>query len=252
MWMHDCCVVTIPKMTEVNPQVSQKIMRSSPIGLILDVPDTPYENKGGKVYPLNPVIHNIPNEIGHRTYAIILNGGMYPEANYLAAWNSCSYVYRTLVQGYGVPKDHIYPLMSDGDDPAADTHDLANKILISQNLDLDGDGVPEIKDAATKANINAVFSLLNNKMQPGDQLFFFGMDHGGRGKDCVGDSTIISYLCLWKPSSINFWLNSDITKSKKEHIFTEVELMEKLQPLINIRSDLQWNFWTMSFRRICK
>lgn len=127
-------------MTEVNPQVSQKIMRSSPIGLILDVPDTPYENKGGKVYPLNPVIHNIPNEIGHRTYAIILNGGMYPEANYLAAWNSCSYVYRTLVQGYGVPKDHIYPLMSDGDDPAADTHDLANKILISQNLDLDGDG----------------------------------------------------------------------------------------------------------------
>lgn len=233
MWMHDCCVVTIPKMTEVNPQVSQKIMRSSPIGLILDVPDTPYENKGGKVYPLNPVIHNIPNEIGHRTYAIILNGGMYPEANYLAAWNSCSYVYRTLVQGYGVPKDHIYPLMSDGDDPAADTHDLANKILISQNLDLDGDGVPEIKDAATKANINAVFSLLNNKMQPGDQLFFFGMDHGGRGKDCVGDSTIISYLCLWKPSSINFWLNSDITKSKKEHIFTEVELMEKLQPLIN-------------------
>lgn len=142
-------------------------------------------------------------------------------SNYSAAWNTCSYMYRTLVNGYGIPKSHIFPLMADGTDPGTDTHNLENGTFYSQNLDLDGDGNDEIEYAATKANINSVFTTLYDVMQDGDQLFFFGMDHGGASNDTA-------YMCLWAPGTT--W-HSSLSKIQN-NILTDNELVSYIQPLL--------------------
>ena len=75
-----------------------------------------------------------------RTYAVILSGGVDKFSNYERYWNDCSFIYQTLVNKYGVPKQNIYPIMSDGDNPAVDMH-CPSGSFVSQPLDLDFDGV---------------------------------------------------------------------------------------------------------------
>lgn len=63
-------------------------------------------------------------------------------SNYERYWNDCSFIYQTLVNKYGVPKENIFPLMSDGDNPNEDMR-LTTGGFASQSLDLDNDGVNE-------------------------------------------------------------------------------------------------------------
>ena len=60
--------------------------------------------------------------------------------NYERYWNDCSFIYQTLVNKYGVPKENVYPIMSDGNNPAADMRSISGTYL-SQPLDLDNAGV---------------------------------------------------------------------------------------------------------------
>ena len=123
-------------------------------------------------------------------YAVIINGGIDAQYNHERYWNHCSAVYQTLVYLYGVPKSHIYVLMSDGTDPAADMH-MISGLYQSSPLDLDGDGLADIQYAATRANIASVFNTLSNTLTSNDNLFVFTTDHGGQ------TSGQQSYLCLW-------------------------------------------------------
>lgn len=111
-------------------------------------------------------------------YAVIISGGSDPYNNWIRFWNDCSAMYKTLKTIYGFTDDHIYVLMSDGTDPGADRH-LNNDTYDSSPLDLDNDGVNDVKYAATKANINTVINTLSSTLTPNDYLFIFSTDHGG-------------------------------------------------------------------------
>lgn len=50
-------------------------------------------------------------------WAVIISGGVDMYNNYERYWNDCSWIYKTLRQTYGYPKNHIIPLISDGTDP---------------------------------------------------------------------------------------------------------------------------------------
>ncbi len=195
-WQHDCYVLTIPKATttDINTIRPRKLLRKMPPKenyAPLLVKNRYGSNANTKPLVKKAVSSNSNNVTAQRTYAIILSGGINKNANHERYWNDCSFIYQTLVNKYDIPKENIYPIMSDGDDPAVDMRCVSGGYK-SQSLDLDFDGIDEIKLAATKTNVKSTLSTLSNKLNKDDHLFIFVIDHGG-----TDDYNTNSYICLW-------------------------------------------------------
>lgn len=200
-WQHDCYVLTIPKSTtaDINTLVPRKESRKMPPQEDYDpllVKNRYGSNANSKPQVRKTASSNGNNEAAQRTYAIILSGGVNKNSNYERYWNDCSFIYQTLVNKYCIPKGNIYPIMSDGNNPAADMRSISGGYK-SQPLDLDNDGVDEIKLAATKANVKNTLGTLANKLNKDDHLFIFVIDHGG-----TDDYNTNSYICLWNYESL--------------------------------------------------
>ena len=130
-------------------------------------------------------------EKASHTYAVIISGGVSPFMNNERYWNDCSFIYQTLTNRLGVPKDQIIPIMSDGNDPGADMFSLSG-VYTSQPLDLDHDGENENILPATRNSMYETFKSLDKKMHDGDHLFVYVIDHGG-----WDDTLKRAYICLW-------------------------------------------------------
>lgn len=200
-WQHDCYVLTIPKATrkDINTIRPRKVLRKMPPKedyAPLLVKNRYGSNANSKPHVRKAASSNGSNEVAQRTYAIILSGGVNKNSNYERYWNDCSFIYQTLVNKYSIPKGNIYPIMSDGNNPAADMRSISGGYK-SQPLDLDNDGVDEIKLAATKANVKNTLGTLANKLNKDDHLFIFVIDHGG-----TDDYNTNSYICLWNYESL--------------------------------------------------
>jgi len=125
-------------------------------------------------------------------YAVIISGGWNQWSNYPRYWNDCAFFFNTLKQ-YGFLDDNITVLFADGTDPAVDRPDGR-----SSPLDFDGDGVPDIRYSATKANITLVFNQLAATLGPNDILYIFTTDHGGaQDGNAAPYSTPDVVLYLW-------------------------------------------------------
>lgn len=227
-WHHDCYTVSIPKRNN-----RENLLTHSPLKVSCGYPPdgnfVPMEttNRYGDAAHIKPivkkgVITDNQKNIAERTYAVIINGGVEKLVNRERYWNDCSFIYQTLVNRYGVPKSHIYPLMSDGNDPADDMIKADLSSYCSQSLDLDFDGIDEIEYSATKENIMAVFNRLESILKKDDHLFLFVMDHGGCDKltNNITNQTTYhnAYICLWGDSK------------KAENRLYNYELKELLAP----------------------
>lgn len=113
------------------------------------------------------------------SYAVIINGGCDKEHNYERYWNNCSFMYKTLKDIYHYSEDHIYVIMSDGTNPAADRKLCNSGKYDSSPLDLDGNGTNDVRYSATRENISTVFNNLAEKLTEKDNLFIFMTGHGG-------------------------------------------------------------------------
>lgn len=195
-WEHDCYLLTIPKTVNTdNVPVTTKTLSLPPttgeyVPLLV-------KNRYGDIQNTKPIMVSKSdfgdvNPAGSRTYALIISGGISPISNHERYWNDCSFIYQTLTHAYHVPKENIYPIMSDGTDPGKDMRLYTGGEYVSQPLDLDGDGRAEIEMAATKANIKNTLKSLESKVNEDDHLFIFVIDHGG-SVDMVSES----YICLW-------------------------------------------------------
>ncbi len=193
-WEHDCYVLSIPKTTSgpmSDLKVTQKIRyKLPPAGEFVPLA---VKNRYGSNAEAKPIVakSNAANPVATRTYALILSGGVNKLCNNERYWNDCSFIYKTLVNRYGIPKSNIYPLMADGNDPAEDMLTVTGGFK-SQPLDLDGDNVADIKLAATKTNISSTLNTLKSKISKDDHLFIFVIDHGG-----TDDFKTTSYINLW-------------------------------------------------------
>lgn len=196
-WEHKCYVLRFPKITDVvhneDVMLAKEQLTFPPNGnyVPLYVKNRYGLNANQKPYVAKDTQTNAYSPASQRTYAVIISGGCYPFINYERYWNDCSFIYQTLVNKYGVPKDHIYPIMSDGIDIAPDMHSIQGG-LVTQNLDLDGDGNDDIKLAATKSNVTNTLLSLATKLKKDDHLFVYVIDHGG-----TTDNGSQSYICLW-------------------------------------------------------
>lgn len=197
-WEHECYVLTIPKniTTSVDVAVpsSKELRKLPPSGNY--APLLVKHRYGIFNAESKPTVTKVPQSnaaktVAQRTYAIILSGGVNKMSNYERYWNDCSFIYQTLVNKYGVPKENIFPIMSDGDNLSADMRCTLGGFK-SQPLDLDNDGVADIKLAATLPNIASTLKTLGTTLQEDDHLFFYVIDHGG-----TTDYNTNSYICLW-------------------------------------------------------
>ncbi|MDE7402095.1 MAG: C13 family peptidase [Muribaculaceae bacterium] len=195
-WEHECYRVTVPRNTtslfSINIS-SITTLKTPPPG---DFEPVDRVNRYGSYATIRPIvpksgINNGSFSDNDNTYAIILSGGICKEANHIRYWNDCSFIYQTLVNKYGIPKNHIYPLMADGDNPAVDTQTVQGQ-YISQSLDLDLDGENEISLAATKTNFQSTLNTIKQQIGRNGQLFLYVIDHGGST-----DFKSKSYICLW-------------------------------------------------------
>lgn len=204
-WEHECYVCKVPRMVNGNAQLSPRNVdmesRSTPpSGNYVPLSVTNRYDSNANIKPV--VIKTFSSNdaeataVAQRTYAIILSGGIRAVSNYERYWNDCSFIYQTLVNKYGVPKENIYPIMSDGSNPGEDMRCTAGGFQ-SQPLDLDFDGVPDIELAATKANVQATLSSLENALNEDDHLLFYVIDHGGSDDDISS-----SYICLWNGETL--------------------------------------------------
>lgn len=197
-WEHECYLIKIPynfNITTDYPHNINKKQMSLPPSSGIYVQLFP-KNRYGINAEIKPLVRQstLTNEdltAAQRTYAIILSGGISRYSNYERYWNDCSFIYQTLVNKYGVPKENIYPIMSDGQNPAEDMRKTTGGFA-SQSLDLDFDGVNDIKLAATKANVQSTMNKLANILQKDDHLFIYVIDHGSSDDELTN-----SYICLW-------------------------------------------------------
>ena len=142
-------------------------------------------------------IYSADPEVASRTYAIILNGGIDRDNNYSGYYIHCSWIYRVLHDGYGIPKSHIWAVMADGTDPEYDYTDSKGKPR-SSNPDLDGDGEDEIRYSATRVNVKKTIDEIASQIRKNDNLFIFVADHGHTDSEDIDISTI----CLWNKEEL--------------------------------------------------
>lgn len=197
-WEHACCLKTIPKKVKeygfpVSPYVTTQRLRIPPSGEMepVSVHNRYGANANHKPRVAKKNLSASVKEAARRTYAIILSGGICPIANAERYWNDCSFIYQTLVNTYGVPKANIYPIISDGNDPGKDMM-KPDGTFVSSPLDLDFDGQPDIYGNARRETVENALNELKLKMNDGDQLFFYVIDHGSKGN-------------AYKQSYINMW-----------------------------------------------
>ncbi|WP_024999574.1 C13 family peptidase [Prevotella falsenii] len=200
-WEHDCYIVRVVKRIGEyqSPAPQSTKLRLPPMGNFspLEVKNRYGTHANLKPYVKKESLSNEAKSTAERTYAVILSGGHNQYSNHERYWNDCSFVYQTLVNKYGVPKNNIAVVMSDGTDPAADMH-LTTGGYKSSPLDLDYDGQPDIQYAATRTNVKNVLSKLSQRIGKDDHLFFYVIDHGGT-KDYKNQS----YICLWNGESLH-------------------------------------------------
>lgn len=205
-WEHNCYTVRVPRV--IDASVSTVPLRKTAQRMAGSEDYIPMElnsvkkigdiNAASKPYVPKTYQNLSSSELAasRRTYAIILSGGANKNNNNERYWNDCSFIYQTLVNRYGVPKDNIIPIMSDGNNPDEDMR-LVRGGYASQNLDLDGDNEPDIELAATNDNVSSALLSLYNRMGKDDHLFFYVIDHGG-SDDYISES----YICLWNGGTL--------------------------------------------------
>lgn len=202
-WHHNCSLYAVPKVVPSNYDLDdipvEYERRSMPpsqydfmpynirnslrdnASLQIRVPNYQEVNGGDSII----------NEAAEHTYAMIISGGYNKYSNYGRYWNDCSYIYQTLRNKYGIPKNNITLLMADGDNPADDMVKTDWTGYQSSPLDLDFDSLADLHLAATRTNVFNVLSSYAQSLTSEDHLFIYVIDHGSY--DNAGNSMI----CLW-------------------------------------------------------
>ncbi|MCM1071339.1 MAG: C13 family peptidase [[Clostridium] fimetarium] len=210
-WEHECYLVSVYNLTDPPALAALRMPPNVDMTPVL-VSNRYGASANDKPNLASSELSNEVREVARRTYAMIISGGANKNSNYERYWNDCSFVYQMLVKTYGVPKENISVLISDGTDPSADMLTVSGTYK-SSPLDLDGDGVADTEYAATKDNVKQVLTSLSNKLNADDQLFIYVIDHGGT-HDYAGKS----YIWLWNMETLEDyelgeWIKPFVNKS---------------------------------------
>lgn len=116
-----------------------------------------------------------------RSHFVLISGGGDPANNGIRFWADTAMLYSTLTLKYGIRKDRIHVLMSDGTSDGKDANlgDYYNPVLVSSPTDLDGDGEADVDGAATIQEwFNVFTNVLPSTVTKDDQVMVFLTSHG--------------------------------------------------------------------------
>ncbi len=122
-----------------------------------------------------------PKEKKENIHAILVNGAYNSKMNHPRYWNNLSLFYITL-KSIGV--DNFYILNSDGKNTSVDKSErsflgmVSNEIYENSELDLDLDGIDDIKYDSSINSLENVLSELSKEIKPEDKIILFFTDHG--------------------------------------------------------------------------
>jgi len=207
-WEHPCKYVYIDANVEPAKSdyfVIDSVCPPDNVKLVPAYKPNRYGDKGTMKPYVPKVLSNNPNPAAGNTYAVILNGGMQMTSNHERYWNDCSFIYKTLINTYEIPKRNIKVIMSDGTNDGEDMN-MIDGNFCSSPLDLDDDGSDDIEYAATKKNLQTVMNEMARKLTDDDHLMIFVTGHGGYD---VREQS--SYMYLWNreklyPNELNSYL----------------------------------------------
>ncbi len=141
-WEHECYTIIIPKSSDLpaSPKFPLNMTKRTlpPTGSYRKYT---FKNRYGSTYNSKPhiakkTLSNEERKDAQNTYAVILSGGINKISNHERYWNDCSFIYQTLVNKYGIPKDNIFPIMADGDNPSPDMNPIVGDFLDLNHLTL--------------------------------------------------------------------------------------------------------------------
>ena len=112
------------------------------------------------------------NPVAANTHVLLINASPTPVSNYQRYWNDLSYLYTVLTRRYGISKDNIDILCSDGTDPDTDMYDGADGLISSSN-DFDNDGVDEDVYSAHKQCLQQLMYNYAEDLGEDDNLLIF-------------------------------------------------------------------------------
>ena len=202
-WRHNCSLYAVPKVVPSNYDLDDIPVEYERLSMPPSQYDLmPYNignslRNNASLQIRVPYFHeinsgdSITNEAAEHTYALILSGGYNKYSNYGRYWNDCSYIYQTLRNKYGIPKNNITLLIADGDNPADDMIKTDWTGYQSSPLDLDFDSIADLHLAATKTNVFNILSSYAQSLTSDDHLFIYVIDHGSN------DNSGNSMICLW-------------------------------------------------------
>ena len=107
------------------------------------------------------------------TYAVLFSGGANPDNNRDYYYTDTLDMWDVAVNTLGFDPSHIYVLSADGLDPAVDR---------TSGVNSDWSSIAEkgsTVEAATSANLSALFDTLADTMTMNDSFYFWSFDHGG-------------------------------------------------------------------------
>jgi hypothetical protein len=129
---------------------------------------------------------------------VLFSGGANAVGNGIRFWSDTAMLYSTLTKTYGVPKDRITVLMSDGKNPGEDANlgDWTTQVLVDSPRDLDGDGVEDVDGPARRAALSNCLAGLSRELGPDDQLWVFITSHGSC-KGVAGRNNRSATISCW-------------------------------------------------------
>ena len=142
------------------------------------------------------------------TYALLINGGGSPNANYLSHLHHLQDM-TAVLRSRGIPADHIDVFSADGEDPKADLAvrepeskdrwllegtPLGRTLTQPDLTNTQWDGV-KLRPARLK-DLRKWFSQMGERLRPGDTLLIYVTDHGNKDPDDPDNG----FISLWNES----------------------------------------------------
>lgn len=155
-----------------------------------------------------------------KTYALVISGGIRPEANHYRYYDSTVKLHKAYMSA-GVKKEDIFVLFGSGRSDIKDSRDAVkfsaekNKTYFNAQAAFQKEHGVKISGGALKKDIKSIFEKLSKKMKAGDNLNLFITDHGSSNNaiNLWGEELTVeelrSYIAIL-PKTVNIQIINNI------------------------------------------